>query len=229
MKTACCSSKPENVRLYRQLDALFRTYLSPDVADTLRADPSQASLGGSMVELTALFADLRGFTSFTEQTDPEIVMETLNRYFSAAVPVILRNGGTIVQFVGDALLAVFDAPRPRPDHAYRAARAGLDMQDAIAASAVGQPDAPRFRIGINTGAALVGNIGSAEFRSYNVVGDAVNVASRLETSGEPGTVVIGHTTYEAIADRATVHPLGPLDLKGKSRPVLAYRLEHLSE
>ncbi len=219
----------ENVRLYRQLDALFRTYLSPDVADTLRADPSQASLGGSMVELTALFADLRGFTSFTEQTDPEIVMETLNRYFSAAVPVILRNGGTIVQFVGDALLAVFDAPRPRPDHAYRAARAGLDMQDAIAASAVGQPDAPRFRIGINTGAALVGNIGSAEFRSYNVVGDAVNVASRLETSGEPGTVVIGHTTYEAIADRATVHPLGPLDLKGKSRPVLAYRLEHLSE
>jgi class 3 adenylate cyclase len=77
--------------------------------------------------------------------------------------------------------------------------------------------------------ALVGNIGSAEFRSYNVVGDAVNVASRLETSGEPGTVVIGQSTYEAIADRATVHPLGALELKGKAEPTVAYRLERLSD
>lgn len=218
-----------NVRLYRQLDALFRTYLSPDIADTLRADPSRARLGGSMVELTALFADLRGFTSFTERTDPEAVMEMLNRYFSAVVPIVLRNGGTIVQFVGDALLAVFDAPTPRPDHAFRAARSGLAMQAAIAAETDGMSDAPRFRIGINTGVALVGNVGSAEFRSYNVVGDAVNVASRLETSGEPGTVVIGETTYEAIADRAVVHPLGPLDLKGKSHPIVAYRLDRLRD
>lgn len=219
----------QNVRLYRQLDTLFRTYLSPDVADTLRADPSQAGLGGSMVELTALFADLRGFTSFTERTDPRLVLETLNRYFGAAVPVILSNGGTVVQFVGDALLAIFDAPRPRPDHAFRAAKAGLGMQAAIAAVAGDVPEAPRFRIGINTGVALVGNIGSAEFRSYNVVGDAVNVASRLETSGEPGTVVVGQATYELIADRATVHPLGPLELKGKSEPIVAYRLEHLRD
>lgn len=219
----------ENVRLYGQLDRLFRTYLSPDVADTLRADPSRADLGGSIVELTALFADLRGFTSFTERTDPEAVMEMLNGYFSAAVPIILRNGGTIVQFVGDALLAVFDAPQPRPDHALRAARSGLEMQEAIESQTAGMDDAPRFRIGVNTGAALIGNIGSAEFRSFNVVGDAVNVAARLETSAEPGTVVIGEATYSAIADRVEATSLGELELKGKSRPTIAYRLDRILE
>ncbi len=132
----------DNVRLYRQLDALFRTYLSPDVAETLRADPAQAGLGGSMVELTALFADLRGFTTFTEQTDPGEVMEMLNRYFGDVVPIILGNGGTVVQFVGDAILAVFDAPRPRPDHAFRAAKSGLAMQRAIAAQTVGDGRCP---------------------------------------------------------------------------------------
>lgn len=214
----------DNVRLYRQLDNLFRTYMSPDVADTLRADPSQAGLGGSVVELTALFADLRGFTSFSERTDPVEVMEVLNRYFGAAVPVILQNGGTVIQFVGDALLAVFDAPQPRPDHEYRAAKSALEMQEAIAREAGGRADAPKFRIGINTGPALVGNVGSAEMRSFNVVGDAVNVASRLETASEPGHVLIGASTYAAIADRVEVEPIGPLNLKGKENPVEAYRL-----
>ena len=102
------------------------------------------------------------------------------------------------------------------------------MQRAIEVEAGQMEDAPRFRIGINTGVALIGNIGGAEFRSYNVVGDAVNVAARLETSGEPGTVVIGESTYEAIAGRATVESLGPLDLKGRSEPVIAYLLERLS-
>ena len=219
----------DNVRLYRQLDTLFRTYMSPDVADTLRADPSRAGLGGSMVELTALFADLRGFTSFSERTDPVEVMELLNQYFGAAVPTVLRNGGTVVQFVGDALLAVFDAPQPRPDHAFRAAKTALEMQEAIAAVSSDIEDAPRFRIGINTGPALIGNIGSAEMRSFNVVGDAVNVASRLETSGDPGSVIIGETTYQAIADRVEATPLGALELKGKERSTLAYRLDGIIE
>ena len=217
----------ENSSLYAQLDSLFRTYLSPDVAETLRADPSQAELGGSLLEVSALFADLRGFTSFSESTDPATVLQTLNLYFGRAVPVILRNGGTVVQFVGDALLAVFDAPTPRPDHAYRAAKAALEMQDAIAEVAQGDDSKPRFRIGINTGVALIGNVGSAEMRSFNVVGDAVNVASRLETSAEVGHVVIGSSTYQQIADRVVVEELGPLELKGKSEPIVAYRLEGL--
>lgn len=217
----------ENVRLYRQLDTLFHTYLSPDVAESLKADPSQAHLGGSITELTALFADIRGFTSFSEQTDPTQVTELVNRYFGLAVPIILRHGGTVVQFVGDALLAVFDAPAPKPNHEFRAAVSALEIQAAIAATTAGDRDAPQFRIGINTGPALVGNIGSDELRSFNVLGDAVNVASRLETSAEPGTVVIGETTYQAVADRVRATPLGPLDLKGKEVPIHAYKLERI--
>jgi adenylate cyclase len=216
----------ENVRLYRQLDTLFRSYLSPDVVDSLKQDPSRAGLGGSMVEVTALFADLRGFTSFSENTDPVEVMELLNRYFGVAVPIVIRNGGTVIQFVGDAMLAVFDAPTPAPDHEFRAARTALEMQEAIAAVA-DDDDAPRFRIGINTGVALIGNIGSSEMRSFNVVGDAVNVASRLETSAEPGTVVIGESTHRAVADRVVATHLGTLELKGKETGVDAYLLEGL--
>jgi class 3 adenylate cyclase len=213
----------ENGRLYSQLDDLFRAYLSPDVADTLRADPSRAELGGTLVELTALFADLRGFTTFSESTDPATVTETLNRYFGLAVPVIFRHGGTLVQFMGDALLAVFDAPTPRPDHAFRAARAAIEIQDAISDEGPG----PRFRIGINTGTALVGNVGSAEMRSFTVVGDAINVASRLETWAEAGQVVIGEETYRSISDRVTVTELGALELKGKTEPITAYQLDEI--
>jgi adenylate cyclase len=217
----------ENVRLYRQLDTLFQTYLSPDVARTLKADPSQADLGGSITELTALFADIRGFTTFSEKTDPTQVTELVNRYFGIAVPIIFRHGGTVVQFVGDALLAVFDAPTPRPNHEFRAAVSALEIQAAIAATNAGAEDAPQFRIGINTGPALVGNIGSDELRSFNVLGDAVNVASRLETSAEPGTVLIGEATYRAIADRVRVSPLGAIQLKGKEVPIETYRLERI--
>lgn len=215
----------ENARLYAQLDNLFRSYLSPDVADTLRADPSRAELGGTMVELTALFADLRGFTTFSETTDPASVTETLNKYFGKAVPVIFRHGGTVVQFMGDALLAVFDAPTPRPDHAFRAALAALEMQEAIATEEPG----PRFRIGINTGTALVGNVGSAEVRSFTVIGDAINVASRLETWADTGHVVVGESTYRSISDRVSVTELGPLELKGKTEPIVAYRLDGIKE
>lgn len=219
----------ENVRLYSQVDHLFRTYLSPDVASTLKEDPKLADLGGSVVELTALFADLRGYTTFSEGTDPRAVMELLNSYFGKAVPIVLRNGGTVVQFVGDALFAVFDAPTARPDHEFRAARAALEMQDAIADEGSDDSAQPRFRIGVNTGLALIGNLGSEEMRSFSVVGDAVNIASRLETSAEEGTVVVSDSTYRAIADRVEATEIGPLQLKGKSQRVTAYKLERIVE
>lgn len=219
----------ENARLYTQLDDLFRTYLSPDVAESLRSNPALAELGGYGVTLTALFADLRGFTTFSEKTDPGLVMETLNRYFGRAVPVILRHGGTIIQFMGDAVLAVFDAPDPQPNHELRAARAALEMQAAIAEEAGEDDQALLFRIGVNTGPAVIGNMGGAEVRTFSVVGDAINVASRLETSADVGHVVIGEATYRAIADHVHVTPLGPMELKGKSEPTLAYRLEGIDD
>jgi class 3 adenylate cyclase len=196
--------------------------MSPDVAAALLADPDQAALGGSLVEVTALFADLRGFTTFSEGVAPGEIVTMLNRYHGVAVPSILDNGGTIVQFVGDALLALFNAPARQPDHAARAVRAALAMQAAVGEIAAGRPDWPQFRVGANTGPALVGNIGSDALRGFNAMGDAVNVAARLQTLAQPGQVVIGAATREAIGPALTVRPLGDLEVKGRRQTVRAF-------
>ncbi|MDQ1651450.1 MAG: adenylate cyclase [Cryptosporangiaceae bacterium] len=218
----------ENARLYQQIDVLFRQYLSPDVVSALLADPAQSDLGGAVAEVTALFADLRGFTSFSEDAAPAAIVALLNRYFEIATRCVLAEGGTIVQFVGDALLALFNAPARQPEHARRAACAALAIQAGIEPLAAGNPGWPRFRIGINTGPALVGNIGSEALRNFNAMGDAVNVASRLESAAEPGTVVLGGLSRDALGDRADVLPLGDLVVKGRRQPVRAYVLRGLS-
>jgi class 3 adenylate cyclase len=217
----------ENVRLYGELETLFRQYLSPDVAAALLADPDQASLGGTLIEVTALFADLRGFTTFSERVEPGAIVTMLNRYHSVAVPCVLDNGGTVVQFVGDALLALFNAPVRQPDHALRAVRAALRMQTEVDRLAAARPDWPRFRVGANTGLALVGNIGSEQLRGFNAMGDAVNVAARLQTLAEPGQVVIGETTRLALGRGVRGSSLGELMLKGKTEPVRAYLVTEL--
>ena len=222
----------DNVRLYDQVDTLFRRYLSPDVAETLRRDPSRSELGGSVVELTALFADLRGFTSFSESSMPEDIVATLNTYFGRAVPIVLRNGGTIVQFMGDALLAV-STPRSLVEITlFARLTAGLALQGAISAEAAAHSEWPRFRIGINTGSALVGNIGSDQFRSFNVIGDAVNVASRLQSIAEPGTVVISSHTRESIGEAGQGHRPRVTRSEGvwraRSRPTDSTRLVAIS-
>ncbi|WP_308195679.1 adenylate/guanylate cyclase domain-containing protein [Dactylosporangium sp. AC04546] len=214
----------ENSRLYGELSTLFRQYMSPDVVAALLADPDQAALGGQLVDVTALFADLRGFTTFSEAVEPGDIVEMLNRYHGVAVPCILDNGGTIVQFVGDALLALFNAPARQADHEARAVRAALQMQAAVREIADGRPDWPRFRVGANTGPALVGNIGSELLRGFNAMGDAVNVAARLQTIAEPGQVVIGGATYDALpaVEQARTVLLGDLEVKGRRQTVRAY-------
>jgi class 3 adenylate cyclase len=220
----------ENARLYRQLDGLFRQYMSPDVATALLADPTQAALGGDVAEVTVLFADLRGFTPFSERTSPERVVAMLNHYFGRAVPVLLANGGTVVQFVGDAVMALFNAPARQPDHALRAARAALGLQAAIEAVAEREPDWPRFRVGVNTGPALIGNIGSDELRNFTAIGDTVNLGARLEQEvAEAGQVVLGDATHAAIKHLAIARPLDPIEVKGKRDPVACWVLEGLKD
>ncbi|GAA0467908.1 hypothetical protein Ade02nite_78640 [Paractinoplanes deccanensis] len=219
----------ENARLYRQLDVLFRQYMSPDVATALVADPSQAALGGAVVEVTSLFADLRGFTTFSERSTPQQIVTMLNEYFDVATKAVLGESGTVVQFVGDALMALFNAPARQPDHALRAARAALAIQCAVDRIAADRPGWPRFRVGVNTGEALVGNIGGSELRNFNAMGDAVNVASRLETRAAPGQVLIGAATLALIGPAALVTPLGDLTVKGRRQPVSAYVLNGLRE
>jgi class 3 adenylate cyclase len=218
------STALENARLYRQLDGLFRSYMSPAVATKLISDPGQAKLGGAIQEVTVLMADLRGFTPFSERSAPDEVVRMLNTYFGAAVPVILEAGGTVVQFVGDAVMAIFNAPTRQPEHALLAARAALAMQGAIGRVAAGRPGWPRFRVGINTGPALVGNIGSDQLRNFTAIGDTTNLAARLEGLAGEGQVVLGAATRAALGDAAMVDPLGTVTVKGKEQPVEVFRL-----
>jgi class 3 adenylate cyclase len=219
------STAVENTRLYEQLDGLFRSYLSPEVAASLLADPGRAALGGTMHEVTVLMADLQGFTPFSERSSPAEVIEMLNTYWGVTVPVILAEGGTITQFVGDAVMALFGAPAAQPDHARRAARAALALQSAAAGVQADRPDWPRFRVGLNTGPAIVGNVGSEDLRNFAAIGDTTNVAARLEGAAPAGGVLIGARTYELLGPGAQVVAVAPLALKGKAEPVVAYVLE----
>ncbi len=212
----------ENARLYQHLDGLFRSYLAPDVATALIADPDQARLGGALSEVTVLMADLASFTPFSERSEPGEVVSMLNTYYGAIVPCILAEGGTVTQFIGDAVMALFNAPVAQPDHALRAARAALAMQEATAA--VAHESWPRFRVGINTGQALVGNIGSETMRHFTAIGDTVNLAARLESSAASGTVVVSAATRAELGDGATVERIGEITVKGKAEPVEAFRV-----
>src|SRR4051794_22739987 len=206
---------------------LFRRYLSPEVASALLADPGQAALGGATVEVSVLFADLRGYTSFSERSQPTDVVALLNAYFGEAVPEILAAGGTVVQFMGDALMAIFNAPVPQPDHPLRAARAALGMQRRATTLAAGHPEWPRFRVGVATGPALVGNVGSDEVRSFTAIGDTVNLAARLQAQAEIGRVVVSAATAAALEGAAALIPIGELTLKGKEHPQAAFELVSL--
>jgi class 3 adenylate cyclase len=217
----------ENARLYQQIDGLFRQYMSSNVATVLIADPDQAALGGAITEVTVLFADLRDYTAFSETSSPQEVVRMLNAYYGIAAPIVLAEGGTIDKFVGDAMMAVFNAPIAQPDHALRAARAALALQQAVGDFAEGHPRWPRFRVGINTGPALIGNIGSDEIRNFTAIGDAVNTAARLESSAASGEVIIGADTFNRIRDHVVVDKLDPVEAKGKREAVVAYRLKAL--
>ena len=209
--------------LHERVDRLLHQYLSPEVATTLIADPDRAALGGEEAEVTVLFADLRGYTAFSERAAPAEVVAMLNAAFGVAVPIVLGEGGTVVQFMGDAMMAIFNAPHQQPDHALRAARAALAMQRAVGELPAASTR-PHFRVGLNSGPALVGNIGSAEIRNFSAIGDTTNLAARLQTYATEGSVVIGSSTYELIREQAVVRPLGSPELKGKSQAVEVYEL-----
>ena len=198
---------------------LVYRYLSSDVADAILAQPHRQELGGELTEATILFADLGGYTTYAGDRSPHEVVELLNGSFAAAVPAILAEGGTPVQLPGDAVMAIFGAPRRSPDHAHQAARAALDIQRRGRALAAEHPDWPRFRIGLNSGEALVGNIGSDEFRNFTAIGDTVNMAQRYQTLAQPGQVVVGPATAPLLGDGATFEWLGEIRVKGKADPV----------
>jgi adenylate cyclase len=156
-----------------------------------------------------LFADLAGFTGFSEERPASEVVEMLNRYWAAAVPAVVGEGGLIDRFAGDAVIVAFNAVTDQPDHAMRAARAALAVRSDTEHLAADHASWPRFRIAVNTGPAVVGNVGADLQRSFTVIGDTINLAARLQAAAPPGEVVIGPTTREGLGDRATVVPWAP--------------------
>jgi class 3 adenylate cyclase len=176
-------------------------------------------------EVSVVFADLEGYTSFSERHEPRQVSEMLNAYFEVAIPPIVReHGGEIDRLIGDAIMATFNTRGDQPDHAERAARAALDLQKATTTLHESHPEWPRFRVGINTGEAMVGVLGTSGGRSYTVIGDTVNLAARLEGAAPVGGVALGAGTLRALPG-ARVRTLGGVKVKGKAEPVDAFVLE----
>lgn len=207
----------------RDLERLYRPYIPAGLAERLRTDPQAAALGGERREVSVLFADLQGFTSFSERADPADVISMLNSYWAVTVPVVVRSyGGLIERFAGDAVMVVFNAAGDQPDHARRAVEAALAMQKEADAAAKGREDWPRFRAGVNSGQAIVGNVGTTEQRSFTAIGDATNVAARLQGAAAPGHVVVGPATAEALGGGAVLEPLGLLEVKGRGEAVEAF-------
>ena len=170
-------------------------------------------------ETSVLFADLQGFTTFSEQQAPEEVTAMLNDYFAVAVPAVLGHGGEVDRIVGDALMVTFNTHGDQPDHAERAVRAGLALQRATQEVAGRHPGWPRFRVGVNTGPATVSVLGAHGGRTHTVIGDTVNTASRIESRAPAGGVAVGPATLAALPPTARTRSLGALTLKGKADAV----------
>jgi class 3 adenylate cyclase len=204
--------------------SMIRRYLPAEVVDALTADPRRLELGGEIAEVTILFADLGGYSSYAETRSPAEVVGLLNRYFALSLPAILEEGGTPIQLPGDAVVAVFGAPTPRPDHAIRACRAALAILERTAPLASGPTGGPRFHIGINSGPALVGNIGSDEYRNFVAIGDTTNVAARLQSAAKAGEIVLGPETARLLNGSIPLTALGPVRVKGRAQPVDAFAI-----
>jgi class 3 adenylate cyclase len=179
-------------------------------------------------EVSVLFGDLAGYTTFAERSAPRDVAAMLRTYYAEATPLISKQyGGEVEKFMGDGIMATFNSRGDQPDHALRAARAALDLQQRLSQLADQHPGWPRLRIGVNTGEAVVQELGGTGYVEYAVVGDAINTGSRLEGQAPLGAVLIGAETYHQLPDGTLVEPMPGLRVKGKQTPVDAYILRGL--
>ncbi len=210
------------------LRATFGKYMTATVMDHLLA--GKVELGGKTLTVTILFTDIRGFTGISENMDAHSLVALLNEYFTAMVGIVMEENGVVDKYIGDAIMAVFGAPVPKPDDAVNAVRAAVRMRRALVTLnarlvARGQPPL-RTGIGIHTGEVVAGNIGSEARMEYTVIGDAVNLASRLESNTkELGVnVLISEDTYEAVKAHVVAKAIREITVKGRAQPVMTYEV-----
>jgi adenylate cyclase len=212
------------------IKSMFSTYVNPSLVDELVAHPEKLVLGGQREELSVLFSDIIGFTAISESMSPEELVAILNEYLDVMSGIIFRNDGTLDKYEGDAVMAFWGAPIPQDDHALRACKGALEMQQALvglnaAWHEAGRPPI-RIRIGINTGDMVVGNMGAVGKFAYTVIGDSVNLASRLEGANrEYGTgVMVSQRTYDLVSGHIVGRELDRIAVMGRSEPVTTYEL-----
>jgi len=221
-------------RQKRFIKRAFRHYLSPQVIEQILKDPSQLQLGGQRREATIFFSDLEGFTSLSEKLDPGQLTALLNDFLSEMTDIILDEGGTLDKYEGDAIIAFWNAPLDQPDHALRACRAALRCQQRLLErqddfkKQVGQR--LRMRIGIHTGQVVVGNMGSSRRFDYTVLGDAANLASRLEGANKVfGTfLMVSESTWDQVCGQVQGRPLGRIKVVGRQDWVRVYEPQGLA-
>ncbi len=205
----------------------FECYVPPHVVEQLLTNPAQVRLGGIQQVVSVLFADLRGYTSLAEALPADLLVDILNGHLTVAVQSVLAFEGTISQYAGDLVMAIFNAPLPQPDHALRAAQAALRLRRELARYHGGLPPQWRmdFGIGIASGEAVVGNIGAKELFHYTAIGDTVNLAKRLEEMASGGDVLLTESAYRCLDGCAVqLEARGLISIPGRSEPVAAYAL-----
>ena len=214
----------------RKMELTLKMYVDSRVADTITGADTPLELAklSERKRIAVLFVDIRGFTSISEALEPEQVVEILNEYLTEVGIAIARWNGTLDKFIGDAAMAIFNAPDDLNDYVQRAACAAMDILEATAA--INKKYKDRYQkeiavgIGINCGDAIVGNIGSVMRMDYTAIGDTVNIASRLESKAKPGQILVSESVVTALGEKANVEFLGDLSLKGKSKTVSTYEL-----
>ncbi|MBY3142236.1 CHASE2 domain-containing protein [Rhizobium laguerreae] len=233
----------EERRNKRQITRAFAQYISPDLVKRLSNDPSQLKLGGERRTLSVLFSDVRGFTTIAEtlKDDPEQLTGLINRLLTPLSDVVMDHGGTIDKYMGDCIMAFWNAPLDDPEHALHAVKASLAMQAAIsnlnrelereAAARGGKPHVLKMGVGINTGECIVGNMGSTRRFDYSCLGDSVNLASRLEGASKNYGValLLGEETARLVAGTYTVVELDRIIVKGRTVPSPVYTVVHKAE
>ncbi len=206
----------------------FQRLLSPAIAEQVLTGSVEIEKGGELRETTTLFSDIRGFTTMSEDQPPRAIVDMLNEYFERMVAIVFKHEGTLDKFVGDALMALFGAPVAHADDPRRAVQAALEMLDALngfnAERALEGLEPLHIGIGINTGEAVAGYLGSSQALEYTVIGDAVNVSSRLCSLAKAGEILISHNTYELVRDHFDVVEKPAARLKGKRSSIPVYRV-----
>jgi class 3 adenylate cyclase len=226
--TASFNQMAASLREKEAIKRAFSRYVTREVVDEILKNPERLALKEERRDVTVLFCDVRGFTSLAERSTPEAIVELVNSFYTLTIDAVFKHSGTVDKFLGDGAMAVFGAPIPDADHPERAVRAALALRDGIAdlsrrrAEAGKEPVA--VGIGISTGEVVAGTVGTADRMEYTVLGDSVNLASRLESGAGPGQILITRHTFELTSGVVDARTLGVLRVKGKEQQVEVYEV-----